>query len=107
MTVASLSMSDRDTEVNGLPDPRHIQDYRRLRWRRFAVGLALTDAAKAVGVTKSHLSKLEHDADPASPGLLKKLADLYGCEIKDLMQPDPGTAAESPKVPAAIEGAAA
>ena len=100
-------MSDRDTEVNGRPDPRHGQDYRRLRWRRFAAGLSLTDAAKAAGVTKSHLSKLEHDADPASPGLLKKLADLYGCDITDLMQPDPGTAAESPKAPAVIEKAVA
>jgi transcriptional regulator with XRE-family HTH domain len=100
-------MSDRDTEVNGPPDPRHGQDYRRLRWRRFAAGLSLTDAAKAAGVTKSHLSKLEHDADPASPGLLKKLADIYGCKISDLMQPDPGTAGEVPKVPAEVAEAAA
>jgi transcriptional regulator with XRE-family HTH domain len=95
-------MSDRDTTVNRLPDPdpRHSQDYRRLLWRRRASGLALTEAAARAHCSKSHLSKLEHDQDTASPGLLASLAGVYGCEITDLMQPEPGAADEGPKVAA-------
>lgn len=97
-------MSDRDTAVNRLPDPRHAQDYRRLIWRRRASGLSLTEAAVRAGCSKSHLSKLEHDEDSPSPGLLESLAGVYGCQIRDLMQPEPGTDGEVLTEP---EGAAA
>lgn len=94
-------MSDRDTEVNGQPDPRHSQDYRRLKWRRRAAGLSLTEAAARAKISKSHLSKLEHDQDSASPDLLGRLAGVYGCVIRDLMPADPGTAVSGlPKAPA-------
>jgi transcriptional regulator with XRE-family HTH domain len=100
-------MSDRDTAVNRLPDPRHAQDYRRLIWRRRAAGLSLTKAAAQAGCSKSHLSKLEHDEDSPSPGLLASLAGVYGCDITDLMQPDPGTDGEVPEVPVKPKGAVA
>ena len=101
-------MSERDTEVNGLPDPRHSQDYRRLKWRRRAAGLSLTEAALRAKISKSHLSKLEHDQDSASPAVLASLADVYGCETTDIMPPDPGAAvSELPKSRAAAKRAAA
>lgn len=101
-------MSEQDTAVNLLlPDPRHSQDYRRLKWRRRASRLSLTEAARRAGCSKSHLSKLEHDQDSASPDLLGRLADVYGCDVTDLMQPEPGTAARAPKARTAAKGAAA
>jgi transcriptional regulator with XRE-family HTH domain len=100
-------MSDRDTEVNGQPDPRHSQDYRRLKWRRRASRLSLTEAATQAKCSKSHLSKLEHDQDSASPDLLGRLADVYGCHVTDLMQPEPGAVNGHPKALPVPEGAAA
>ena len=67
-------------------DPDELsQDPARLRWHRNASGLSQTQVAARTGYSKSHISKLEGGHDSASPGLLKLLADTYGCEITDLM----------------------
>jgi transcriptional regulator with XRE-family HTH domain len=70
------------------PDGGNIEynhDPRRLKRRRVAKGMSLTRAATSAGCSKSHLSKLEHGHYGASPGLLAKFAEVYGCEIVDLM----------------------
>lgn len=61
----------------------------RLRWRRVASGLSLTEAAREAGCSKAHLSKIEHGNDSASPELLAKLAALYRCEVANLMPDEP------------------
>jgi transcriptional regulator with XRE-family HTH domain len=61
------------------------QDPVRLRRRRLAAGLSLTDAARRAGCSKAHVSMLEKGAHGASPQLLARFASLYGCEIADLM----------------------
>ena len=77
----SVKRQDEATEYN--------QDPRRLKRRRVAKGMSLTTAASLAQCSKSHLSKLEHGRDGASPELLGRLAAVYGCDIEDVMPPEP------------------
>jgi transcriptional regulator with XRE-family HTH domain len=76
-------------------DKTLTHDARRLKFRRTAAGLSLTAAAEHAGYSKAHLSMLEGGQDhSASPECLKALAEVYGCEIRDLMPDEPrGSAA--------------
>ena len=84
-------MSDTDQPVKGPEQPKELShDPSRLKWRRYAAGLSQAGAATAAGCTKSNISKLEHGEHGASAELLGALARAYGCEITDLMPPEPG-----------------
>jgi transcriptional regulator with XRE-family HTH domain len=75
---AVVKRGERDKELS--------HDPRRLRRRRTAAGLGLVNAAKLAGYSPAHLSMLEHGHHHgASPECLKSLAQVYGCEITDLM----------------------
>lgn len=69
--------------------PGYNHHPQRLKWRRVASGLSLTEAAKRAGCDKSHLSKAEHGVYSISVELLAQLARIYGCEIRDLMPDEP------------------
>jgi transcriptional regulator with XRE-family HTH domain len=75
-------------------EPRRNQDPGRVRRKRIEAGLNRTTLAHNAGISKSHMSQIEKGATGASPRVLKKIADVLGCEIADLMPPEP-TAAES------------
>ncbi|HLI39749.1 MAG TPA: helix-turn-helix transcriptional regulator [Streptosporangiaceae bacterium] len=67
-------------------NPKNLsQDPVKLRRRRLAAGLSLTDAARRAGCSKAHVSMLEKGEHGASPQLLARFASLYGCEVADLM----------------------
>lgn len=83
------------------------QDPRRLRRRRVAARLSVTSLASKAGCSVAYLWQLENGDYSASPDMLGRLADALDCDITDLMPPEPGAAAKSPKVRARIEGAAA
>jgi transcriptional regulator with XRE-family HTH domain len=71
-------------------DPETLkQDPRKLKRRRVAAGMSLTEAAQRAPCSKPHLSNVENGYDGASPRLLAKLAGLYGCQIVDLMPDEP------------------
>lgn len=99
LVEASLSsMSDTDSPVKRTEQPKELShDPERLVWRRYAAGMSQVAAATAAGCTKSNLSKLEHGEHGASAELLSRLAEVYGCQITDLMQPEPGTRPAKPK----------
>jgi transcriptional regulator with XRE-family HTH domain len=67
------------------PDRPLNQDPNRLRRRRVATRLSMTELADRAGCSLSYLSQLEKGQYSASPEVLGSLADALGCEITDLM----------------------
>jgi transcriptional regulator with XRE-family HTH domain len=65
------------------------EDPREFRRRRIEAGLSITDLARQAGVTKSHLSSVEKGTAGFSPRNLKAIAEILGCEVHDLLLPDP------------------
>lgn len=57
----------------------------RIRQARKATGLSQRDLAQRVGVSFPHISKVEADKEPASPGLLARIADEVGIEPDELL----------------------
>lgn len=51
---------------------------------REAEGLTQEEAAKALGITRSHLSRVETGGMFPSFGLLVEMCKVYGCEMGDL-----------------------
>lgn len=64
------------------------QDPVRLRRRRVAKRLSITELARIAGCSVPYLSQLERGLYSASPAVLGALADALGCEIADLMPPE-------------------
>ncbi|MCC9712039.1 helix-turn-helix domain-containing protein [Streptomyces sp. MNU76] len=75
-------------------EPRRNQDPGRVRRKRIQAGLNQTTLALKAGISKNHMSQVERGVTGASPRVLKQLADVLGCEIADLMPPEP-TVSES------------
>lgn len=83
-------MNDGQERVNHLRDDSSLtQDRRRLKRRRIAAGLTLRQAADRAGCHFTTINKLENGGRSAEPGTLAALARAYGCEIIDLMPPEP------------------
>lgn len=61
------------------------QDPQRLQRRRIQAGLNRTELAKKVGISKSHMGRLERGLANASPRVLKRFAEFFDCKIPDLM----------------------
>ena len=64
------------------------QDPRKIRVRRTAAGLSLTQMALQAECSKGHLSEVERGNYSASAPLLARLARVLGCQILDLMPDD-------------------
>lgn len=58
------------------------------QWRKHR-GLTLETVGAEVGMTGPNLGRVEKGEIPYSQDLLEQLADLYGCEIADLLVRDP------------------
>ncbi|MEI5520745.1 helix-turn-helix transcriptional regulator [Streptomyces brasiliscabiei] len=65
------------------------EDPKSFRRRRVEAGLSVTDLARQAGVSTSHLSDVENGRAGFSPKNLKKIAEVLGCTIRDLLLPDP------------------
>ena len=63
------------------------QDPVRVFRKRVEVGLDQGEAAVKVGITRQHLSNIERGVKAASPAVLNRIADFYGCPVTDLMPP--------------------
>lgn len=57
--------------------------------------MPLVEVAAAVGITRSHLNKIELDQDQPSVPVLKALAEYYGVRLDDL---EGGPQSSGPKV---------
>lgn len=70
-------------------DRRLTQDPNRLRWRRHAAGLTITELAEKAEVSRGAISMAENRRMNASVVMLRKLAGALGCQITDLMPDEP------------------
>ncbi len=73
--------------------PERNQDPERLRRRRVAAGMTITDLAAKAGCSVPYLWQLEHGDYSASPRMLARLAKALCCQIIDLMPPEKNGAA--------------
>lgn len=64
----------------------------RLRQCRERVGLTLADTAGRVGVSTTHMSRIERGLRQPSIGVLLKLATLYGVGVGELVGEEPAPA---------------
>jgi transcriptional regulator with XRE-family HTH domain len=60
----------------------------RLRRRRIQAGLNQKELAAAVGISASHMSWLERGLRGASPRVLRRCAEVFECQVADLMPPE-------------------
>lgn len=98
-----VNMSNRPTHIKRKremrPRPERVlnQDPRRLRRRRVAAGMSMTDLALKSGCSLSYLGQLERGEYSASAPVLAALAEALGCEITDLMPREPADDDEQPR----------
>jgi transcriptional regulator with XRE-family HTH domain len=78
------------------------QDPGRLRRKRIEAGLTQGALAAKAEISQAYMSMIERGTGSASAPVLGRLAQVFGCEIADLMPPEPGR-----KSPAAETEAAA
>lgn len=94
-------MNDRPPRVKGKretrPEPERDrelnQDPKRLRRRRVAAGMTVTELATKAKCSVPYLWQLENGDYSASAPMLARLAQALGCEITDLMPPEENGAA--------------
>jgi transcriptional regulator with XRE-family HTH domain len=70
-------------------DRELTQDPQRLRRRRILAGLTVRQLSQKAGVATGSISELENGGKSARPPMLAKLAHALGCEIADLVPPEP------------------
>ena len=73
-----------------VPKPKRVRRPNFLRQWRKARGLSLAAVGAEIGMDGTNLGRVEKGEVPYSQDLLEMLADLYGCEIVDLLIRDPG-----------------
>jgi transcriptional regulator with XRE-family HTH domain len=56
-----------------------------IRRKRIEAGLKQKDLAHRAGISRPHMSSIEHGRVNPSPPVLHRLALALGCEIPDLM----------------------
>lgn len=65
------------------------QDRARVRRKRIEAGLSQPALAAKAGVHKSTVYRIEEGLIAAQAPTLQRIADALGCEIADLMPPEP------------------
>lgn len=63
----------------------------RLREMRTAQGWTQDVAAARLGISKSHVSEIENGKKNPSSPLLDRMAKVFGLNVPDLIEPDPGS----------------
>ncbi|MEV6544432.1 helix-turn-helix transcriptional regulator [Streptomyces sp. NPDC051665] len=71
-------------------EPRRTHSPESVRRKRIEAGLKQKELAFRAGISRPHMSSIEHGRVSPSPPVLRRLADELGCEVADLM---PGTVA--------------
>lgn len=70
---------------------RLAQDPARVLRKRVQAGLAQNQLAARVGISAAQLCRIEKGRSGASAPVLSRLAEEFGCEVADLMPPEPGS----------------
>lgn len=65
--------------------PRRTHSPETVRRKRIEAGLKQIDLARQAGISKPHMSSIEHGRVSPSPPVLRRLAEALGCETADLM----------------------
>ncbi|NUP19843.1 MAG: helix-turn-helix transcriptional regulator [Streptomyces sp.] len=71
---------------------RLAQDPVRVLRKRVQAGLAQNETAARIGISAAQLCRIEKGKSGASASVLSRLAEVYDCEIAELMPPDPTAA---------------
>lgn len=58
-------------------------------WRKVKPGRTLEQVAEQLGMSQPQLGRIERGDRPYNQDLLEALADIYGCEVPDLLMRDP------------------
>jgi len=88
--VSFFSMRDTVQPVKTPSGDKDLAiDGRKLRWRRRAAGLSVEELATAAGCSKGHISMIENGHRDARTPTLVAIARALGCEISELMPPEP------------------
>jgi transcriptional regulator with XRE-family HTH domain len=77
-------------------------DGEEFRRRRKLTGLSATELAQRIGYSLNHISQVEIGNNKAGPQLLRKAAEIFDCDVSDLMTedattPDPADTTEPPR----------
>lgn len=70
-------------------EPQRNQDPARVRRKRIEAGLTQGALAAKSEISQAYMSMLEKGSASASPPVLSRIARALGCEIPDLMPPEP------------------
>jgi transcriptional regulator with XRE-family HTH domain len=88
-SVALTAPIARLTGMAPIPKPTRERRPSFLRqWRKHR-GLTLETVGAEIGMDGTNLGRIEKGQVPYSQDLLEQLADMYGCEIADLLVRDP------------------
>ena len=60
-------------------------------WRKAKPGRTLTMVAEQLHISQPQLGRIERGEQPYNQDLLEALAELYGCDVADLLIRDPST----------------
>ena len=71
-----------------MPKPTRRKTFLR-EWRKMKQGRTLEVVAAELHMTQPQLGRIERGDQPYNQDLLEKLADIYGCEVADLLMRDP------------------
>lgn len=58
-------------------------------WRKSKLGRTLEQVAHELHISRTQLGRIEKGQQPYNQELLEFLADLYGCDVPDLLMRDP------------------
>ncbi|MFJ8140617.1 helix-turn-helix domain-containing protein [Streptomyces sp. NPDC096013] len=66
-------------------EPRRTHSPESVRRKRIEAGLKQKELALRAGISRPHMSSIEHGRVSPSPPVLRRLANELGCEVADLM----------------------
>lgn len=64
---------------------RFVTDGDACHRHRVRAGLSAHAAGRAANITGQHIRAIERGMSQASPAVARRLADLYGCDVADLL----------------------
>ncbi|MEU7399706.1 helix-turn-helix transcriptional regulator [Streptomyces sp. NPDC044948] len=76
-------------------------DGRLIRHKRIRLGHGLNRFAALAGISGAALSRIENGQRDPRPETLKKITDVLGCQIDEVMAPESGVGSEVQSEPAA------
>ncbi|MEU9387167.1 helix-turn-helix transcriptional regulator [Streptomyces sp. NPDC048279] len=66
-----------------------VQDPSRVLRKRIEAGLAQNQLAARIGISAAQLCRIEKGKSGASAPVLSRMANEFGCEVAELLPPEP------------------